>query len=109
MDRIGGIIDQNQNLARSRNGVDIDLAKNHALGRRYENISWADDLVYLRNRSGPKSHCSHGLCSTDAKNSIDPGKVRRSEKNGAVSAEGRSHDNLIDSRHFGGNRIHEHG
>src|ERR1051325_2948422 len=92
MDRIGGIIDQNQNLARSRNGVDIDLAKNHALGCRYENISWPDNFVYLRNCSGPKSHCSHGLCSTDAKNSIDPGKMRRGEKNGTVSAEGRSEE-----------------
>src|SRR4029079_3387522 len=102
MDRIGGIIDQNQDLARSRNGVDIDLAKNHALGRLYEHLYSPVNLVSIKNRSGPKSHCSHGLCSTDAKNSIDPGKMRRGEKNGAVSAEGRSHDDLIDARHFGG-------
>ena len=82
---IGGGVGNKQNLARSGNRIDIDLAKHEAFGRRDKNISRTDDLVNFGDRRRAKRQRGDRLRSADAKNPVDAGNLGRGKNNRAIS------------------------
>ena len=64
-------------------------------------------LSTFGNRLRAESQRSHSLRAADAKNAVHPGHMRRSENDRAVIADRRGHNDFFNTRHFGGNCVHQ--
>jgi hypothetical protein len=109
INRIGGTVNDEQNLTRAGDGIDIDLAKHHTLRRRDENISRADNLIDFWNGLRAISQRRHRLRSADAKNFIHAGNVRSRKNDVTLAPYRRGHDDLFNAGDFCRNRVHQHG
>eukprot|EP01035_Chromulina_nebulosa_P068400 gene68400-93738_t len=72
---IGQAIADDDDFARTGNGVDADSAEHQALGRGDIGIAGTDDLVDSRNRCGAVSQSGDRLRAADREHPIDAGKM----------------------------------
>ena len=64
--RVGGVVREDQDLARSGDHVDVDLAEHHLLRGRHVDVARAHDLVHPRDRRRAVGHRPDGLGAADA-------------------------------------------
>ncbi len=110
--RDGSIIGEHEHLARTREHVDPALSHHELLGCGHIRVARADDLVHTLDRVGPVGESGDGLCAPDLVDLVDTGFCGGGERegtHGAVRCRRNHHRDLIDTRHLGWDRVHEHG
>ena len=71
--RIRCLVSDDENLARSGDGINAHIAVNSFLCQGHKNISRSDDFIHFRNRFCPEGQSCHGLGSADFINDIGAG------------------------------------
>ena len=108
---IGGLVSDNQNLARSCNHININGSVEELFGGGYKDVARADDFVNLGHALSAVSHSRNRLCAAHQENSVnscdfcrrDDVRVRR-----AVLLRRSAHYNLLNACDFCRNGVHQH-
>ena len=109
--RIAGPVGEDQNLGRSGDHVDTDLAENDALGRGDVGIARADDLGDRSDGRGAIGQRRDRLGAADAIDFVDAGQLCRCQYKRRQKATGCRHHH-DEARHAGDlrrHRVHQHG
>ena len=109
MGRGAAAVVDDQDLARTGDHVDPDLAEDQLLGGGHIDVAGAGDLVHPRHGRRAVGQSRHGLGPADAENPVHPGKPGRHQHMGVdLAARGRgNHDDLADTGHPGRHGIHD--
>ena len=100
-----------QNLTWSGNHIDIHLPKYQLLRSRNIHISRSDDFIHRCNALRAIGQCRNSLCAANLIDFIHAGNACRRGNVGmqtAVLCRRGNHDNALDTRNTGRNRIHQH-
>ena len=110
VNRIGCLVGDYQNLARSRQHVYVAMPEDFFFRQCHEDIAGTGDFVDARDRFGSERHCRDRLRASNFINPIDARKFRRRQyiRIDGSSLRRHAHDYFADARHTRGDRIHQH-
>ena len=108
--RTGRVIGDDDDLARPVKPVDADGAEDAALGRCHVGIAGPDDLVHLRNGLRTVGQRGPRLRAADGEDPVDACQAgcREHQRVLLAARRGHHHDQLIDARYLGRQRVHQH-
>ena len=109
---IGFAVCQYQNLGRTCNHINGNLAIYLALGFRHESVTGAHDFIYSGNRLGAVCQCSNRLRTADLEDFVHACNLCSAKDCGiylTVTHGRRDHDDLAHACKLGGNTVHQHG
>ena len=109
--RIRCLVRKDKDLARSRNRVDADITEHSLFCKCHIDISWAYNLVHLRDALGSERHRSDRLRAAHLIDGVHARLLCRHECGRIdfpVCSRRCRHNDLLHTRHFCRNDIHEH-
>ena len=107
--RVGLVVRDDEDLARSGDRVDADDTAHETLRARDVEVARAHDLVDAANRGGAVSEGGDGLRAPCVEDARDAREVRRGEQGvvGGIAVERRREHDVLHAGHVGRNRAHE--
>ena len=108
--RVAAAIRHHQNFGWPGHHINPDNAENPALGTGDIGVAWPDNLVHLRDRRRAVSQCTDRLRAANRKHPINARQASRRHHQRVLLATRRRHhhDQFLDARHLGRNRVHQH-